>query len=44
MNQKSLKVKIFLNMFGTYEEVCQVSDITTAPSGTSMMVRFWENS
>ena len=27
--KKSLKVKIFLNFFGTYKEVHQVADITT---------------
>ena len=29
MDKKSLKVKIFLNFFGTYKEVRQVADITT---------------
>ena len=33
MDKKSPKVKIFLNLFGTYEEVRQVADITT----TSLM-------
>ena len=28
--KKGLKVKIFLNLFGTYEEVCQMPLITTA--------------
>ena len=28
MDRKSLKVKIFLNLFGTYKEVRQVADIT----------------
>ena len=27
--KKSLKVKIFLNFFGTYKEVCQIGDIST---------------
>ena len=30
MDKKSVKVKIFLNLFGTYKEVRQVADITTA--------------
>ena len=29
MDKKSLKVKIFLNLFGAYKEVCQVADIST---------------
>ena len=29
MDKKSLKVKIFLNLFGAYKEVSQVADITT---------------
>ena len=30
--KKGLKVKIFLNFFGTYKEVRQVADITTTIS------------
>ena len=29
MDKESLKVKIFLSLFGTYKEVRQVADITT---------------
>ena len=29
MDKKILKVKIFLNLFGTYKEVRQVADIST---------------
>ena len=29
MDKKSLKVKIFLNLFGNYKEVCQVADVCT---------------
>ena len=29
MDKKSLKVKIFFNLFGTYKGVRQVADITT---------------
>ena len=31
MDKKSLKVKIFLNLFGTYKEVRQVADMSTTP-------------
>ena len=29
MDKKSLKVKIFLNFFGTYKKLSNVADITT---------------
>ena len=31
MDKKSLKVKIFLNLFGTYKEVCNAGLVYTSP-------------
>ena len=39
MDKKSLKVKIFLKLFGSYKEVFQVADITTTPLSDSFTSR-----
>ena len=42
MDKKSLKVKIFLNFFGTYKEVRQVADISTTniPSFLTIFTKY----
>ena len=41
MDKKSLKVKIILNLFGTYKEVRQVADITTTEASLSNSVEVY---